>query len=89
MLWPEYRGSIFEGVVASIGGISASLSERCTGALVCLLCQPSYMVAHATVCEDLSGVHYLVLSLLTILHSCSQEHWYMFIKTRRHSHIAT
>ena len=47
MLWPAYRGSLLEGAVASVGGISASLSERVTGALVCLLCQPAYMAAHA------------------------------------------
>lgn len=45
-LWPEYRTSLLEGTLTSIGGISTTLSERCTGALACLLCQPAFMASH-------------------------------------------
>jgi Tubulin folding cofactor D C terminal len=46
MLWPEYQGSLLEGIVASIGGIDSMLSERCAGALACLLFQPTFMASH-------------------------------------------
>jgi hypothetical protein len=79
MLWPEYRSSILEGVVASIGGISASLSERCIGAVVCFLCQPSYMSSHAIADDDVSGVrpprrHLLVPAATNVHHVLMATH---------------
>jgi hypothetical protein len=75
MLWPVYRSSLLEGVVASIGGISSSLSERCTGALVCLIAQPTYMASHVFEEEAAqnAGVFCALLSSMQLLAAAASD----------------